>query len=30
MQFPGVIDFIKKYQAKAPGEGIDLLGSPPS
>jgi branched-chain amino acid transport system substrate-binding protein len=26
MQFPGVMDFIKKCQAKAPGEGIDLLG----
>jgi len=26
MQFPGVMDFIKKYQAKAPAEGIDLLG----
>jgi branched-chain amino acid transport system substrate-binding protein len=26
MQFPGVMDFIKKYQAKAPAEGVDLLG----
>jgi branched-chain amino acid transport system substrate-binding protein len=26
MQFPGVMDFVKKYQAKAPAEGIDLLG----
>jgi branched-chain amino acid transport system substrate-binding protein len=26
MKFPGVMDFIKKYQAKAPSEGIDLLG----
>jgi branched-chain amino acid transport system substrate-binding protein len=26
MQFPGVMDFIKKYQAKAPAEKIDLLG----
>jgi branched-chain amino acid transport system substrate-binding protein len=26
MQFPGVMDFLKKYQAKAPAEGIDLLG----
>src|SRR5271155_4140778 len=26
MQFSGVMDFIKKYQAKAPAEGVDLLG----
>jgi branched-chain amino acid transport system substrate-binding protein len=26
MQFPGVMDFLKKYQAKAPEEGIDRLG----
>lgn len=26
MQFPGIMDFIKKYQAKAPAEGVDLLG----
>ena len=26
MLFPGVLDFVKKYQAKAPAEGIDLLG----
>ena len=26
MQFPGVMDFIKKYQAKAPTEGVDRLG----
>jgi branched-chain amino acid transport system substrate-binding protein len=26
MQFPGVMDFTKKYQAKAPAEGVDLLG----
>ena len=26
MQFPGVMEFIKKYQAKAPAEGVDLLG----
>lgn len=26
MQFSGVLDFLKKYQAKAPGEGIDPLG----
>lgn len=26
MQFPGITDFLKKYQAKAPGEGIDPLG----
>ncbi len=24
--FPGVQDFLKKYQAKAPGEGVDPLG----
>src|SRR5438094_7240454 len=23
MQFPGIMEFLKKYQAKAPGEGID-------
>jgi branched-chain amino acid transport system substrate-binding protein len=26
MQFPGVMDFIKKYQAKAAAEGVDPLG----
>jgi branched-chain amino acid transport system substrate-binding protein len=26
MEFPGVLDFIKKYQARAPGEGVDSLG----
>ena len=26
MEFPGVMDFIKKYQARAPAEGVDLLG----
>ena len=26
MKFPGVMDFIKKYQARAPAEGLDLLG----
>ena len=26
MQFPGVMDFTKKYQARAPAEGVDLLG----
>jgi branched-chain amino acid transport system substrate-binding protein len=26
MRFPGVMDFIKKYQARAPAEGLDLLG----
>jgi branched-chain amino acid transport system substrate-binding protein len=26
MQFPGVMDFLKKYQERAPGEGVDLLG----
>ena len=26
MQFPGIMDFLKKYQAKAPSEGIDPLG----
>ncbi len=26
MQFPGVMDFIKKYQAKAGAEGVDPLG----
>ena len=26
MQFPGILNFLKKYQAKAPGEGIDPLG----
>jgi branched-chain amino acid transport system substrate-binding protein len=24
--FPGVMDFLQKYQAKAPGEGVDPLG----
>ena len=26
MQFPGILDFLQKYQAKAPGEQIDPLG----
>jgi branched-chain amino acid transport system substrate-binding protein len=26
MQFPGIMDFLKKYQAKAPSERIDPLG----
>jgi branched-chain amino acid transport system substrate-binding protein len=26
MKFPGVMDFIKKYQARAPAEGVDPLG----
>jgi len=26
MQFPGVLDFLKKYQAKAAAAGVDLLG----
>src|SRR5690348_2857223 len=26
MQFPGVMDFIKKYQERAPSEGVDPLG----
>jgi len=26
MQFPGILDFLKKYQAKASGEGVDPLG----
>jgi len=26
MEFPGVLDFIKKYQVRAPGEGVDPLG----
>ncbi|MFI5024783.1 MAG: amino acid ABC transporter substrate-binding protein [Alphaproteobacteria bacterium] len=26
MQFPGVLDFLKKYQAKAASEGVDPLG----
>jgi branched-chain amino acid transport system substrate-binding protein len=26
MQFPGVMDFVKEYQARAPAEGVDLLG----
>ncbi len=26
MQFPGVLEFIKKYQARAPAEGVDPLG----
>jgi branched-chain amino acid transport system substrate-binding protein len=26
MNFPGIWDFLKQYQAKAPGEGIDALG----
>jgi branched-chain amino acid transport system substrate-binding protein len=26
MQFPGMMDVLKKYQAKAPAEGVDALG----
>jgi branched-chain amino acid transport system substrate-binding protein len=26
MQFPGILDFLKTYQAKAAAEGVDLLG----
>ena len=26
MEFPGVLDLMKKYQARAPGEGVDPLG----
>ena len=26
MEFPGVLDFLKKYQARAPAEGVDPLG----
>ena len=26
MLFPGVLDFLKKYQAKSPAAGVDLLG----
>ena len=26
MQFPGILDFLKKYQAKAPAKGVDPLG----
>src|SRR5205085_1661034 len=26
MNFPGVMDFLKKYQARAPAEGVDPLG----
>ena len=26
MQLPGILDFLKKYQAKAPAEGVDPLG----
>ncbi len=26
MQFPGIMDLLKKYQAKAPAEGVDPLG----
>jgi branched-chain amino acid transport system substrate-binding protein len=26
MEFPGVLDFLKRYQAKAPSEGVDSLG----
>jgi branched-chain amino acid transport system substrate-binding protein len=26
MQFPGIMDFLEKYQAKAPGEKVDPLG----
>src|SRR5438094_9893656 len=25
MQFPGIMHFLKKYQAKAPGNGVDQL-----
>ena len=26
MQFPGILDFLKEYQAKAPAAGVDPLG----
>ena len=26
MQFPGILDFLKKYQAKAPSAGVDPVG----
>ena len=26
MEFPGIMEFLKKYQAKAPSEGVDPLG----
>ncbi len=26
MQFPGILDFLKTYQAKAPGAGVDPIG----
>ncbi len=26
MEFPGIVEFLKKYQAKAAGEGVDPLG----
>ena len=26
MQFPGILDFLKAYQAKAPAAGVDPLG----
>jgi branched-chain amino acid transport system substrate-binding protein len=26
MQFPGIMEFMAKYQAKAPSEGVDPLG----
>jgi branched-chain amino acid transport system substrate-binding protein len=26
MQFPGIMELLKKYQAKAPAEGVDALG----
>jgi len=26
MQFPGILDFLKKYQAKAPAAGVDPVG----
>jgi hypothetical protein len=26
MRYPGVMDFVKKYQARAPAEGVALLG----
>ena len=26
MMFPGVADLMKKYQARAPAEGVDILG----
>jgi branched-chain amino acid transport system substrate-binding protein len=26
MQFPGIMDFVREYQKRAPAEGVDLLG----